>query len=158
MNSHRTAIARKKLPNPVLYLSKMGQIVGRVLDYGCGKCAALNTLDIATEKEVKFVLSYDPHYSPHTFEVGEKYDTILCTYVLCTLPKNQEKKILRHIQSLLAFNGVAYITVRKDRPKNGYGVSSRGTYQRKVEIPYLEEYGGTSQYQIYVLTQYSKIG
>lgn len=157
MNSHLTAIARKKLPNPVLHLIQREEIVGHVLDYGCGKCAALNEDELASVNGVKSVLSYDPFYSPHVFKMDSPFDTILCTYVLCTLPKSQEKQILRHIQNLLAPMGLAFITVRNDRPKNGYGKNSRGTFQRKVELPYLQEYKKTSQYRIYLLTPKSII-
>ena len=142
-NSHRTAIARSTLPVPTRWLLSQGLLVGKVMDYGCGKCASVNPPDW---------FNYDPYYQPN-FITGARYDTIVCNYVLCTLPKSEEKKTLQHIQSRLRLNGVAYISVRNDVPRGGYGKSSKGTYQRKVTLPYLTLVRKTTQYKIYQLTK-----
>jgi len=134
-----------------------------VLDYGCGKCAELNNRILRNwgsgtfYPEIKSVTNYDPHYAPEPpiqpNNLGEGwYHVILCTYVLCTLPESEEKPILKAIQKLLRPNGVAYITVRADEPRQGYGHSRRGTFQRRVLLPYLYELRTTRQYRIYLLT------
>lgn len=160
-NSHLTAISRKALPVPTRWLLSQGMIHGHVLDYGCGKCKPLNDAILAKVPSVKSVNSYDPHWSPNEI-IGPNnhegwYDVILCTYVLCTLPEGPELDILRQIRKHLRKNGIAFITVRNDEPKNGYGRSSKGTFQRKVELPYLYELRKTTQYRIYVMNHDTKL-
>jgi hypothetical protein len=170
MNSHLTAISRKKLPVPVRWLLSQGMIHGHVLDYGCGKCKQLNDKYIGGTPGVSSITSYDPHWHPAPFsQPGQypisypqhsdwgTYDVILCTYVLCTVKEQEEKSILGRIQSLLRPNGVAYITVRNDEPRGGYGVSSKKTFQRKAEISFLYELRKVHQYRIYLLTPGNKL-
>lgn len=153
MNSHLTAIARKALPVPVRWLLSQGMIHGHVLDFGCGKCKEFNDELPVTHPGIFCVDSYDPFYAPELFDTMAfpkmRWDVILCTYVLCTLKEEEQKPILKRIRSLLRPDGVAYITVRNDEPKGGYGVSSKGTFQRKVELPFLYELRKTHQYRIY---------
>lgn len=151
-NSHLTAIARKALPTPVRWLMRQGFVMDHpgiaTLDYGCGKCASVNP---------EVWDNYDPYYAPNGIPKGKKYNIILCTYVLCVLPQEERPKVLRKIRSLLTKYGVAYISVRNDRPKNGWGKSSRGTYQgrvRKLALPLLHQ---NSQFRIYQLTRNCKI-
>lgn len=156
--SHLTAIARKTLPVPVKWLLANELIHGHVLDYGCGKCKVLNSHIIRDKKGVLSITSYDPHYAPWepSFVLPKlRWDVILCTYVLCTLEIGFEKPILEDIQSRLQDNGIAYITVRNDKPKGGYGTSSKGTFQRKVHLPYLPLFRLCPQYRIYLLTKSS---
>lgn len=155
MNSHLTAISRKALPVPVRWLLAQGMIHGHVLDYGCGKCAEINATVLNTAPGVGSVTSYDPYYEPDAINLSNKlqWDVILCTYVLCTLPEKKETSILRTIQTLLAPNGVAYVSVRCDKPRGGYGKNTKGTFQREVIMPFLYELRKTSQYRIYLLTK-----
>ncbi len=145
-NSHLTAISRKGYPAPTKWLVEQNLIRGRTLDYGCGKCAPLNPIDWD---------NYDPHHYPCVIVGG--YDTILCNYVLCVLPRNERIEVLRQIQFLLKSDGIAYISVRNDRPKNGWGLSKRGTYQGRVgELPLRcihKEHG----FRTYVLTAKDKL-
>ena len=156
-NSHLTAISRKALPVPVRWLLHNEMIHGHVLDYGCGKCKELNDTVLVKQSGVLSVTSYDPYHFPippiQPNDLGEGwYDVILCTYVLCTLPEDKERSILKNIKKLLRPNGVAFITVRNDEPRGGYGMSSKGTFQRKVVIPHLYELRRCHQYRIYLLT------
>jgi len=131
-------------------------IRGHVLDYGCGKCAKVNqTMLWWKSPKIKSVTSYDPHYEPLALANSPRrvWDTVLCTYVLCTLPETQELDVLLEVQKRLAENGVGYITVRADKPRSGYGVSSKGTFQRNVELPFLKLIKETSRYRIYLLTR-----
>jgi len=151
-NAHLTAIARKALPTPVRWLQRQGFVIDNpsiaVLDFGCGKCASVNP---------KHWDNYDPHYAPDGIPSGKKYNIILCTYVLCVLSPEDRPKVLKKIRSLLSEWGCAYITVRADRPKNGWGKSSRGTYQgrvKKLALPLLHQ---NSQFRIYQLTRNTKL-
>lgn len=150
--SHLTAIARRKLPMPVRWLMQHGHVMDHAfiptLDFGCGKCASVNP---------KSWTNYDPHYCPDTIADGQRFNIILCTYVLCVLPEPERKKVLKKIQYLLSEHGLAYVSVRNDKPKQGWGCSSKGTYQgrvRKLTLPLLYE---NSQFRIYLLTKKTKL-
>jgi hypothetical protein len=158
-NSHKTAIARATLPVPTRWLLSQGMLHGTVLDYGCGKCKQINDKVIASTPGVKSVISYDPFYEPDALKNSaiERFDVVICNYVLCTLPIEAEKGVLKDIQDHLLPNGIAFVSVRNDIPRGGYGVSSKGTYQRKVEIEYLYELKKCAQYRIYLLTRDCKL-
>lgn len=147
-NSHLTAITRKTLPVPTRWLMSQGLIVGKVMDYGCGKCASVNP---------PHWFNYDPHYQPNANFGTDRFDTIVCNYVLCTLPSVERMDVLKHLQVLLRLNGVAYVSVRNDRPKSGWGYSSRGTYQGRVRGLPLECIRKTSQFRIYRLTKETQL-
>lgn len=156
--SHLTAIARKSLPVPVRWLLRQGNAIqGHVLDFGCGKCKAINDRTIAQLPCVNTMTSYDPYYETVFGLDAMRFDTILCTYVICALPPEEELPILKRIQSMLAQDGMAYISVRNDKPKNGHGYSSRGTFQRWVELPYLRQLHKCSQSRIFLLTPASNL-
>lgn len=147
--SHLTAIVRKELPSPVKWILKTQTSFGKVLDFGCGKCAPINPPDWD---------NYDPYYNPNGIK-QKKYDTVFCTYVLCTLKKEDREKVLREIESLLKPRiGVAYISVRNDKPKQGWGFSRRNTYQgRTTELDKkLQLIHSTSQFRIYCLHRSSR--
>jgi SAM-dependent methyltransferase len=148
--SHLTAIVRKKLPIPVRWILQTQKSFGKVLDFGCGKCSSINPPDWD---------NYDPYYKPTGIK-QKKYDIIFCTYVLCTLPKDDRERVLKQIESLLKPKiGVAYISVRNDKPKQGWGFSKRNTYQgRATELDKkLELIHSTSQFRIYRLTPVDKV-
>lgn len=149
MNSHLTAISRKSPPVPVRWLLSQNILHGNILDYGCGKCKDLNEIWIGMPG-YRFVYSYDPHYQPNMPK--GKFDAILCTYVLCAVKEKEQNFILWDIQRRLNENGIGFISVRNDTPKQGYGVSARDTYQRKVVLDFLYQLRETSQYRIYLLT------
>lgn len=121
MAAYKTAIRRVKLSAPMKYIP----LVGRVLDYGCGRGFDCDTLQVE---------GYDPHWRP-TPPCGE-YDTIYCNYVLNVIADPQEReKVVATIVGLLAPGGVAYISVRNDRDHlNGW--TKTGTWQGYVELPY----------------------
>jgi SAM-dependent methyltransferase len=151
MKSHLTAIPRKDFPTPVRWLLENGYLFGDVLDYGCGRCEEINTTLPKLDPYITSVASYDPSYAPMQFYPGRKFDVILCIYVLCVLDQSEERAVLDKIRGLLKDVGVAYIAVRTDKPKWGWGVSKKGTIQRKVELD-LPVIRKTSRYQIFVLT------
>ena len=151
--THLTAIPRKALPVPTRWLLGSGYwYAGQVLDYGCGKCHAVNNEHFDAD-------GYDPHFMPNGIPEGKKYATILCIYVLCTIPSARKRQqILRHIRSLLIKDGRAFIAVRADRPRRGWGFNKRGTYQGKItDIPGADLIYGCSQYRIFMFSDKSKI-
>lgn len=143
-NSYKTAIYRKNVFSaPVRWLWQNNFLFcgyGEfLLDFGCGKSHDADLL-----QEYK----YDPYYFDNKWVFDYKYDIILCSYILNTLLKNDESKILKQLRLLLTKNGTAYITVRRNIKKEGY--TSIGTYQRNVilNLPIIKE---NSDYCIYQL-------
>lgn len=119
------------------------------LDFGCGKCYAVNPAHW---------VNYDPHHSPFDLTVvKDRMDVVICNYVLCTLPEDEHVGVLQEIQSLLKPNGVAFISVRNDRPKNGWGLTSKGTYQGRIEKLPGELIHKNSQFRIYRLTKQTSL-
>jgi cyclopropane fatty-acyl-phospholipid synthase-like methyltransferase len=143
VKSYLTAISRRTPSAPLTQLEKMGLIRGKVLDYGCGRGSDGEYL----KSKSIFTDSYDPHWSPISLK-DNKYDTILCTYVLNVLKKEDEADIISNIQRHLNPNGKAYISVRRDVKQDG--PTSRG-YQRNVTLnfPVIKE--KKSNYCIYEL-------
>lgn len=153
-NSHLTAIARKTLPAPTRWLLKQDAIVQPVLDYGCGRCHSVNNEHFACD-------GFDFHRAfPQTDLNHLHYDyrTILCNYVLCTLPVKLDRQIiLTTIQFHLADNGLAFIAVRNDKPRAGWGFNKCGTYQGRVQKLPLRQIYQCSQFRIYLLTKQDKV-
>ena len=149
--SHLTAIPRKSLPQPTLWLIKNRLIRGHVMDYGCGKCASVNP---------SHFFNYDPFFCNQDLSVfrnGRGYfDTIICNYVLCAMTPAERMPILKDIQIMLDPFGLAFVSVRNDRPKNGWGWTSKGTYQGKVNLslPTIHE---DSRFKIFLLTKDSPL-
>ena len=122
-------------------------IVGRTLDYGCGRCHELNNHFFQAE-------GYDPHYRPE-LPVGQ-YETILCNFVLNVLPTNLERGTVIHkILDLLTPTGTAYIAVRNDIKKLN-GITKRGTWQGYVVSPGTLIHSCPS-YRLYQLTKTSSL-
>lgn len=107
-HSWRTAIARAKPSAPARWAEARGYLIGRVLDYGCGRGADVEAFGL---------VAYDPHWAPLR-PVGA-FDTVLCTYVLNVVDASTQREILADIASLLKPKGVAWISVRRDIPRQG---------------------------------------
>jgi len=138
--AHLTAIARNKPSTPLLNLLKNGKIVGRRLDYGCGKGV--------DARFCSYDAAYDPYYAPQYPE--GKFDTVTCTYVLNVVDEKEEAHILSRIKALLTDTGKAYITVRRDLPTTGK--EGKGCFQRYVKLP-LPVFEENSGFCTYVLTK-----
>lgn len=106
--SWRTAHKRKEPSKPLMYLLSRGGIRGKVLDYGCGYGKDAEFLN----QNGIYCHPYDPYFAPSVKD--EKYDTILCTYVLNVVDTEMRISILSDILSFLKPNGVVFITVRRD--------------------------------------------
>ena len=110
------------------------------LDYGCGRGFDANHYNI---------VGWDPTFD-WTLNEDLRYDTILCTYVLNTIPSYQDRAaVIAHIKSILTPSGVAYITVRNDK-RNLNGWTSRNTYQTLVNLnlPIVRKVSGYTIYQL----------
>ena len=152
--SYLTAISRKTLPSPTRWLMKNGFVQNHphiaTLDFGCGKCHEVNNQHFPAD-------GYDPHYRPNGIPEGKRYNIIICNYVLCTLPKEERAAVLKKIQFFLSEHGVAYISVRNDKPKQGWGLSSKGTYQGRCEHVTDTMIYKNSQFRIYQLTKKTRL-
>ncbi len=120
---HLTAIGRKKPSAPMSLLNNSGRLVGRVLDYGCGRGFDVKHFGIA---------GFDPHFSPDM--PSGLFDTITCNYVLNVIECGEERfAVIKDIKSRLYPGGRAYITVRNDKSKLN-GCTSKGTWQGLVVL------------------------
>lgn len=135
---------RRGLPAPTKWLLRRGLVVGRTLDYGCGKCHELNNRFFVAD-------GYDPFYRPHGLERSH-YDTIICNFVLNVIPnESAQNEVIGIIKSHLFHKGNAYISVRNDIKKlRGY--TKRGTWQGNVIVPG-ELLHSTNSYRLYRLTR-----
>lgn len=121
-NSEKTAIVRVGPSAPCRWLGEQGKLYGPVLDWGCGHGGDVEYLRNA--------YGYDPHFQPDLPPAGELYNTVLCTYVLNTIPDYFDRaQIIWDACEYLARGGWLYVTIRRD-VKEGY--TKRGTWQGYV--------------------------
>lgn len=81
-------------------------MVGPILDWGCGHGDDVVYLRNA--------YGYDPHHQPNLPTRGVKYNTVLCTYVLNTIPEYHDRcVILEEALEYLANRGWLYVSIRK---------------------------------------------
>jgi 2-polyprenyl-3-methyl-5-hydroxy-6-metoxy-1,4-benzoquinol methylase len=126
-NSHKTAISRNKFGTAYQFYLKKGLLKGRVLDFGCGKGQEADMLRPGG------VWKYDPYYFPELPKI--KFDTIVCNFVLNTLPTDKERyAVIEQIKEMLEPDGFAYIAVRNDI-ENLNGWTKRWTFQGEVFLP-----------------------
>jgi len=97
-----------------------------VLDWGCGRGADADYI----MRDICYCDRYDPHYQPDL--PTHKFDTVLCTYVLCTIPEYHDRAgIIEQAWEYLAPGGWMYVTVRADK-SNLQGWTCRKTWQGYV--------------------------
>jgi SAM-dependent methyltransferase len=86
------------------------------LDYGCGygkDVEELNRLGFDVE-------GYDPYVAKWCHMPRRTFDVVFCTYVLCVIfDEGERNDVLSNIRRKLKKNGTAYITVRRDIPREG---------------------------------------
>ena len=126
VNGYKTAIKRNRISAPLAFLLGEGLIAGKVLDFGCGRGFDANYLKSINYKTDMF----DPYWNNINIR-NSKYDTIISTYVLNVVKKENEDSFLNKIKKHLRTNGVAYISVRRDF-KEDYE-SNKG-FQRVVNL------------------------
>ncbi len=132
-NTHLTAKERTTPSLPVRMLLDRKLIQGKVLDFGCGFGKDVNHLIVKGFDAT----GYDPHYYPEY--PTQKFDTILCFYVLNVLFPEEQNRVLMQISNLLKPTGRAYFAVRRDIQRDGFRthqVHGKPTYQCYVKLPY----------------------
>lgn len=137
IHSHLTAIERTSLSFPARILLNQKRIKGKVLDFGCGIGK-----DVELLKDKGYAIDgYDPFYFPEF--PTEKYDTILCFYVLNVLLPEEQAEVLMNVSHLLKPTGKAYFAVRRDIHYEGYRmhkVHKKETYQCNIKLGYSSIY------------------
>ena len=143
-NFHKTARVRSKPSAPARWLyDNIGfELSADTLDYGCGR---------GTDARYFGIRGWDINGGEHEpLDRYDKFDTILCSYVLNVIPnENERMQVISHIKNHLTPEGNAYLTVRNDK-KNLNGWTKSGTYQTFVDLP-LPIVHKTSGYIIYRL-------
>ena len=133
-NSHLTAIERTSLSFPARIVQTQNKLLGKILDFGCGIGK-----DVEILKGKGFdIVGYDPFYFPEF--PTEKFDTILCFYVLNVLLPEEQAEVLMNVSNLLKPNGKAYFAVRRDIQYEGFRVHKlhkKETYQCVIKLAYL---------------------
>jgi diadenosine tetraphosphate (Ap4A) HIT family hydrolase len=133
-NSHLTAIERTSLSYPARILLNQKKIIGKVLDFGCGIGK-----DVELLKQKGFdIVGYDPFYFPEF--PTEKFDTILCFYVLNVLLAEEQAEVLMNVSNILKPNGKVHFAVRRDIQHEGFRIHKlhrKETYQCLIKLPYL---------------------
>lgn len=135
--SHLTAKERVYLSFPAQFLLDKNLLQGKVLDFGCGFG---NDVKILQQKGCD-IAGYDPYYFPQY--PNEKFDTIVCFYVLNVLLPEEQANVIMEIAHLLKPGGKAYYAVRRDLKKEGFRqhyVHKKPTYQCIVKLPFKSIY------------------
>lgn len=149
--SHLTAKERDKLSFPGRILKERGLLTGKVLDFGCGFGK-----DVEILKNQKFdIEGYDPFYFNRYPK--NKFDTIICFYVLNVLLPQEQATVINDISKLLNTGGKAYFAVRRDVEKPGYRIHKihkKETYQCNVVLPFKSLYKNENV-EIYEYQHYS---
>jgi len=131
--SHLTAMERIYLSFPAKYLWEQNLLQGKLLDFGCGFG---NDVKLLHQKGFD-IAGYDPYYFPVYPE--NKFDTILCFYVLNVLFPEEQAKVIMEVSHLLKPGGKAYFAVRRDLKKEGFRehyIHKKPTYQCIVKLPF----------------------
>ncbi|WP_298393721.1 HIT family protein [Flavobacterium sp.] len=153
IHSHLTAIERTSLSYPARILLNQKRIKGKVLDFGCGIGK-----DVELLKDKGFEIDgFDPFYFPEF--PTEKYDTILCFYVLNVLLPEEQAEVLMNVSHLLKPNGKAYFAVRRDIQYEGYRMHKlhkKETYQCIIKLGYASIYKNDNC-EIYEYEQYTTL-
>ena len=131
--NHLTAKEREILSFPAKFLLNKSLLAGDILDFGCGFGK-----DVELIKAKGFdIVGYDPHYFP--IFPTQKFDTVICFYVLNVLLAEEQAQVLMNVSALLKPNGKAYFAVRRDLQYEGYRMHKlhkQQTYQCNIKLPY----------------------
>ncbi|MBW6533381.1 MAG: HIT domain-containing protein [Mariniphaga sp.] len=131
--NHLTAKERDKLSFPARILLNKNLVKGKTLDFGCGFG---KDVEVLKSKGIE-IKGYDNHYFPEYPK--EKFDTILCFYVLNVLLPEEQSNVLIEISRLLKPTGKAYFAVRRDIKYEGFRthkIYQKPTYQCIVKLSY----------------------
>lgn len=131
--SHLTAKERVYLSFPAQFLLDKNLLQGKILDFGCGFGNDVKIL----QKKGFDITGYDPYYFSEY--PNEKFDTIICFYVLNVLFPEEQANVLMEVAHLLKPGGKAYYAVRRDIKKEGFRqhyIHKKPTYQCIVKLPF----------------------
>ncbi len=131
--SHHTAKERDSISFPAKFLLNKNLVAGTILDFGCGFGKDVELLKLQGHD----IVGYDPHYFP-TFP-ADKFDTVICFYVLNVLLAEEQVQVLMKVSALLKPSGKAYFAVRRDLQFEGYRMHTlhkKQTYQCTIKLPY----------------------
>lgn len=131
--SHLTAKEREYLSFPARLLFEKGLLKGSVLDFGCGFGKDVEVL----KSRVVDIMGYDKHYFPE-FPI-QRFDTIICFYVLNVLLPEEQSKVLMEISTLVKPTGKAFFAVRRDLTYEGFRthkIHQKPTFQTNVILPF----------------------
>jgi SAM-dependent methyltransferase len=131
--SHLTAIERIYLSFPAQFLLRNNLLKGKVLDFGCGLGNDVKLL----RKKGFDITGYDPYHFPGY--PNDKFDTIICSYVLNVLFSEEQTNVLMEVSHLLKPGGKAFYAVRRDLKKEGFRehyVHKKPTYQCIAKLPF----------------------
>jgi SAM-dependent methyltransferase len=102
---------------------------------------------------------FDPHYFPNL--PNEKFDVIVCFYVLNVLFEEEQNEVLMKVSSLLKSGGKAYFAVRRDIKNDGFRthyIHKKPTYQCQVHLPFKSIFRNANtescEYQPYTQLQF----
>lgn len=109
-NPFVTAKTRKGMSKPTRILFNKDLLVGKVLDYGCGK--GKDTEDLkALGIDIKGYDKYNEDFKNEDL-LKEKYDTVICNYVFNVIADLEEHKGV--LEQLKSIGDTVYISVRTD--------------------------------------------
>lgn len=151
--SHLTAKERDTLSFPAKFLLRNKLINGKVLDYGCGLGKDVELL----RSQGIPIIGYDKHYFPDYPQ--DKFDTILCSYVLNVLLPEEQALVLMELSQLVKPTGRVYITVRRDIQHEGFRLHKlhqKKTYQCRVILKSKSIYKNESC-EIYEYRHYNQL-
>lgn len=135
--SYLTAINRESLSYPARILLERKLLCGSILDFGCGYGK-----DVELLKGKGFnIEGFDPYYS--NIQIRQKYDTIICFYVLNVLLIEEQANVLMDVSYNLKPGGKAYFAVRRDIQYEGFRmhkIHKKPTYQCLVKLPFKSIY------------------
>jgi diadenosine tetraphosphate (Ap4A) HIT family hydrolase len=133
IHTHLTAKERTSISFPAKILLQQNLLIGNVLDFGCGLG---KDVELLQHQNIN-ISGYDPFYFKQY--PAQKFDTVICFYVLNVLEKEEQANVLMQISALLKPSGKAYFAVRRDIVKDGFRmhkIHQQQTYQCNVVLPY----------------------
>jgi len=131
--NHLTAKERETLSFPAKLLLNKSLLVGDVLDFGCGFG---KDVELLKTKGLN-VVGYDKYYFPEY--PAQKFDTIICFYVLNVLMQEEQANVLMQLSQLIKPTGKVYFAVRRDLQYEGFRIHKihqKPTYQCNVILNY----------------------
>jgi 2-polyprenyl-3-methyl-5-hydroxy-6-metoxy-1,4-benzoquinol methylase len=112
--AYKTAISRTTASAPTKWLAKEHRLLGKVLDWGCGRGK-----DVEWLREASIPAEgYDPHWRRYNDFYEGEFDIIICNFVLNTIEDPKEREAtLKNMLVYLRQNGRAYVSIRADKAK-----------------------------------------